>query len=52
MGTRPNIIKITQFKKHAADFGLDLKILHTGQHYDHKMAQVFYDQFEEQPEFR
>lgn len=52
VGTRPNIIKITQFKKHAVDFGLDLKILHTGQHYDHKMAQVFYDQFEVQPDFR
>jgi UDP-N-acetylglucosamine 2-epimerase (non-hydrolysing) len=52
VGTRPNIIKITQFKKHAADFGLGLKILHTGQHYDHKLAQVFYDQFELQPDFR
>jgi UDP-N-acetylglucosamine 2-epimerase (non-hydrolysing) len=51
-GTRPNIIKITQFKKHAASFGLEVKILHTGQHYDHKMAQVFYDQFEVQPDFR
>lgn len=51
MGTRPNIIKITQFKKHAADFGLEVKILHTGQHYDHKMAQVFYDQFQVQPDF-
>ena len=52
VGTRPNIIKITQFKKHATDFGLEVKILHTGQHYDHKMAQVFYDQFEVQPDFR
>jgi len=52
VGTRPNIIKITQFKKYAADFGLEVKILHTGQHYDHKMAQVFYDQFQVQPDFR
>lgn len=52
VGTRPNIIKITQFKKHAAAHGLEVKILHTGQHYDHKMAQVFYDQFEVQPDFR
>ncbi len=52
VGTRPNIIKITQFKKHAANFGLEVKILHTGQHYDHKMAQVFYDQFDVQPDFR
>lgn len=51
-GTRPNIIKITQFKKHAVDHGCEVKILHTGQHYDHKMAQVFYDQFGVQPDFR
>ncbi len=52
VGTRPNIIKITQFKKHALAYGVEVKILHTGQHYDHKMAQVFYDQFEVQPDFR
>lgn len=52
VGTRPNIIKITQFKKWAAHYGLEIKIVHTGQHYDHKMAQVFYDQFDVQPDFR
>lgn len=52
VGTRPNIIKITQFKKLAEEFGLEIKLLHTGQHYDHKMAQVFYDQFRLEPDFR
>lgn len=53
IGTRPNIIKITQFKKIAASFpNLEVQILHTGQHYDHKMAQVFFDQFEISPDYR
>ncbi|NQV54032.1 MAG: UDP-N-acetylglucosamine 2-epimerase (non-hydrolyzing) [Flavobacteriales bacterium] len=52
VGTRPNIIKITQFKRLSLAMGMDVKILHTGQHYDHQMAQVFYDQFGVQPDFR
>ncbi len=46
VGTRPNFIKVTQFKKVAAGFeNLSVEIVHTGQHYDEKMAQVFFDQF-------
>lgn len=46
VGTRPNFIKVTRFKKVARSFAnMDLQILHTGQHYDHKMASVFFDQF-------
>lgn len=52
VGTRPNIIKITQFKRLATEHGVEVKILHTGQHYDQKMAQVFYEQFDVEPDFR
>src|SRR5438876_24585 len=47
VGTRPNFIKITQFKKCAKHSFPDLKIsiIHTGQHYDEKMADVFFKQF-------
>ena len=35
IGTRPNFIKVTQFKKVAALYkNIDLKIVHTGQHFD------------------
>ncbi|MBL4652191.1 MAG: UDP-N-acetylglucosamine 2-epimerase (non-hydrolyzing) [Flavobacteriales bacterium] len=53
VGTRPNFIKVTQFKKiveeNYAQF--DLKIVHTGQHYDHKMADVFFEQFNLLPDY-
>ena len=46
VGTRPNFVKITQFKKVAKKFPeLEVKIAHTGQHYDQKMSTVFLDQF-------
>jgi UDP-N-acetylglucosamine 2-epimerase (non-hydrolysing) len=53
VGTRPNFIKITQFKKVNAALGnpFDIKIVHTGQHYDDKMANVFFEQFELEPDF-
>ncbi len=53
IGTRPNTIKITQFKQLARSYNdLDLRILHTGQHYDQMMSQVFFDQFEFQPDYQ
>jgi UDP-N-acetylglucosamine 2-epimerase (non-hydrolysing) len=52
VGTRPNFIKVTQFKKVAKQYvGLDIKIVHTGQHYDEKMANVFFTQFDSAPDF-
>jgi len=46
VGTRPNFVKITQFKKVVDKFSnLELKIVHTGQHYDEKMSDVFLKQF-------
>ncbi len=52
IGTRPNFIKVTQFKKLVSEFpSLDLKIVHTGQHYDDKMADVFFKQFDLTPDY-
>ncbi len=52
IGTRPNFIKVTQFKKEALKYtSLDLKIVHTGQHYSSKMADVFFEQFDLVPDF-
>lgn len=52
IGTRPNFIKVTQFKKIVSQYlNLDLKIVHTGQHYDEKMADVFFKQFELTPDY-
>jgi UDP-N-acetylglucosamine 2-epimerase (non-hydrolysing) len=46
VGTRPNFIKITQFRRSASVYpNIELKIVHTGQHYDSKMADVFFEQF-------
>ena len=46
VGTRPNFIKVTRFKQVAAQRGiLDVRIVHTGQHFSAKMADVFFEQF-------
>ncbi len=49
--TRPNFIKVTQFpaeiKKHPR---LNCKIVHTGQHFDRNMSDVFFEQFRLQPD--
>ena len=46
VGTRPNFIKVSQFRK---EFGkhkdtFELRMVHTGQHYDRKMSDVFFEQ--------
>lgn len=52
VGTRPNFVKITQFKKVAMKYPeLDVKIVHTGQHYDEKMSNVFLKQFNIEVDF-
>lgn len=53
VGTRPNFIKVTRFKKvnEAMGHPFDIRIVHTGQHYDDKMAAVFFQQFELEPDF-
>lgn len=52
IGTRPNFIKVTQFKKHALNYkNVEIKIIHTGQHYDEKMADIFFRQFNLIPDY-
>jgi UDP-N-acetylglucosamine 2-epimerase (non-hydrolysing) len=53
VGTRPNFIKVTQFKKVNESLGspFDIHVVHTGQHYDEKMAAIFFQQFELVPDF-
>lgn len=47
VGTRPNFIKITQFEKVFKSYGdlFQFKLIHTGQHYDANMSDVFFQQF-------
>ncbi|MDQ3110647.1 MAG: UDP-N-acetylglucosamine 2-epimerase (non-hydrolyzing) [Bacteroidota bacterium] len=52
IGTRPNFIKVTRFKEVAKLYpGINLKIVHTGQHYDNNMADVFFKQFGLEPDY-
>lgn len=52
IGTRPNFIKVTQFKKLSQKYpGINIKIVHTGQHFDDKMSKVFFEQFGLEPDF-
>jgi len=46
VGTRPNFIKVTRFKRVAAERGgWDVRLVHTGQHSDERMSTVFFEQF-------
>tara|TARA_R110000868_G_scaffold150839_1_gene374314 strand:+ start:829 stop:1914 length:1086 start_codon:yes stop_codon:yes gene_type:complete len=52
VGTRPNFIKVTQFKKEVESFpNLEVLIAHTGQHFDDNMSNVFFEQFQLVPDF-
>ncbi len=43
VGTRPNIIKITQFSRVVQQYPhLEHRLLHTGQHYSHNMSDAFF----------
>jgi UDP-N-acetylglucosamine 2-epimerase (non-hydrolysing) len=47
VGARPNMMKIAPIMRAlAAQEGIDQKLLHTGQHYDQRMSQVFFDELE------
>lgn len=54
VGTRPNYIKITQFKKVAEEKfknQFEIKIVHTGQHFDKAMADDFFKQLDIFPDY-
>lgn len=44
LGTRPQIIKSVPIVHEALRQGLPLKIIHTGQHYDPALSQVFFEE--------
>lgn len=48
VGTRPNFIKITQFQKalKRSAYEMEIKLVHTGQHYDVNMSDIFFQQLE------
>ena len=46
VGTRPNFIKIVKLEKLFRDAGFEYRILHTGQHFDKKMSDVFFHQLD------
>ena len=52
IGTRPNFIKVTRFKE-LAQYNSDIEvfIIHTGQHFDRNMSEVFFQQFDMQPDY-
>jgi len=47
VGTRPNFIKVTQFERVFKDYGemFEMRLIHTGQHYDKNMSDIFFEQF-------
>ncbi len=51
IGTRPNFIKVTRFKTIGKILNpeMEIQVIHTGQHYDEKMADVFFQQFSLHP---
>lgn len=51
VGTRPNFIKVTRFKELGSQRGIDVKIIHTGQHFDDNMANIFFTQFGLEPDY-
>lgn len=42
VGTRPQIIKSAPIIKEVLKWGLELDVVHTGQHYDYEMSRVFF----------
>ncbi len=48
VGARPNFMKIAPIMREMAQYPADFEqiLVHTGQHYDANMAQVFFDELE------
>jgi len=47
VGTRPNFIKVTQFERCLKLYpSIELQLVHTGQHYDKNMSEVFFQELE------
>ena len=46
VGARPNIIKLAPIHKVISTFSDHHVIIHTGQHYDYKLSEIFFKEFE------
>src|SRR5688572_14628621 len=44
VGARPNFMKIAPIMAALRSHPVEQRLVHTGQHYDHAMAQVFFEQ--------
>jgi UDP-GlcNAc3NAcA epimerase len=44
IGARPQFVKAAVVSKALYDIGIDEKIIHTGQHYDHNMSDIFWEE--------
>ncbi len=44
VGARPNFMKVSPVHRALVQAGHDAQLIHTGQHYDEKMSEVFFDQ--------
>ena len=52
VGTRPNFIKVTRFKELIKNHPqLNVEIVHTGQHWDRNMSEVFFEEFGLKPDY-
>jgi len=51
-GTRPNFIKLAPLVRSCEKFGVEYKIVHTGQHYDSNLSDVFFEDLDiKEPEY-
>ena len=44
LGTRPQIIKSVPIIQQLLRQRLDVKVIHTGQHYDYKLSKIFFEE--------
>lgn len=52
VGTRPNFMKVTQFKKVAESYSkFDIRIVHTSQHYSNELSQLFFRDLNLTPDY-
>lgn len=52
VGTRPNFMKVTQFRRVAEKYPkFEIKIVHTSQHYSNELSKLFFDELELLPDY-
>ena len=45
VGARPQLVKLAPMNKALTENGIEHCVIHTGQHYDHRMSDIFFDEF-------